>query len=257
MTVIVGTVEQAVEAGSRRRFDEGPFRGTADYLFETAPGQPPGPQALIARQAPGWALNTHFHMQHQFQVVLSGTGMLGRHPLTPGCVHYTSPQSGYGPLVAGPRGLDYFTLRVLTDKGAWYLPEHRQMMEPGLPKEHVWGVQPMAEVSNQDLIPLRNDGLGAWMLRARPGRTLACEVSSSRSGRFHVVLSGAFELSGRPLPEGTCVYAPAQDSPPSFVATQPSSTMVVVQFPHAACEHHVPESLRIAPSPRGHPVPAS
>lgn len=76
----------------------------------------------------------HFHVQEQLQVVLRGSGTLGRHVLQPGSVHYTSPQPAYGPIVAVAEGPDYFTLRVLTAKGAWYLPEARPYMTRNLPK---------------------------------------------------------------------------------------------------------------------------
>ena len=132
MAIIMGTVAQATAAGHQRSFDEGQFRGTVVYLFESPPGEKLGPQALVARQAPGWVLPTHFHMQHQFQIVLRGSGMLGKHALAPGSVHYTSPQSAYGPIVAGAQGLDYYSLRVQTDKGAWYLPDGRPFMDFGM-----------------------------------------------------------------------------------------------------------------------------
>lgn len=254
MSLVIGTSAEAVAAGRRRRFDEGPFRGLADYLFETAPGEAPGPQALIARQAPGWTLPVHFHMRHQFQVVLRGHGSLGRHTLVPGAVHYTSPQSGYGPIVAGAEGLDYFTLRVLTDKGAWYLPESRPFMTPGLRKEQQWGVHGDDEPPFATLIPRRDDGLGAWSYRPAAGDTVACVAAPSDAGRFHVVIGGAFRCEGHEWPAGSCIYAP-REAAPRFEATQPGGLLVVVQFPHEAVRHHVPPELRIAPSARGTTVP--
>ncbi|MGE0290544.1 MAG: hypothetical protein AB7I42_29675 [Bradyrhizobium sp.] len=252
MAMIIGTVDQAVAAGRRRRFDEGQFRGIADYLFETAPGAEPGPQALIARQAPGWTLPVHFHMQHQFQVVLRGSGSLGKHALAAGSVHYTSPQSGYGPIVAGDDGLDYFTLRVLTDKGAWYLPENRNAMDRGLPKEQQWGnPQRGADPSGrQELLPLRSDGLGAWAYVAT-GSEVRCAEARSDAGRFHAVIRGEFRLHDVDLPAGSCVYTDRSEDEPTFIATSPDSLLVIVQFPHQALHNFVPPERRIAPSARG------
>lgn len=253
MTIITGTVTDAVSAGRRRRFDEGHFRGLADFLFETTHDEEPGPQALIARQAPGWTLPVHFHMQHQFQVILRGTGTLGRHLLAPGSVHYTSPQSGYGPIVAGEDGLDYFTLRLLTDKGAWYLPEARAYMERGLLKEQQWGAV-QAEPNKpgwQTLIPHRSDGLGAWACAGQPGAEYECTEPAGAAGRFHAVVRGSFALGGQRLLTGSCVYWAPPERAPTFEALEADSLLVVVQFPEQALRHVVPRELRVAPSSPG------
>ncbi|MBO9354443.1 hypothetical protein GG851_10585 [Bordetella petrii] len=199
MALVIGTVKQAVDAGRRRSFEEGPFRGVADYLFETPPEHEPGPQALIARQARGWTLPVHFHMQHQFQVVLRGQGTLGKHLLAPGSVHYASPQSAYGPIVAGDDGLDYFTLRVLTDKGAWYMPESRKFMKMGMFKEQKAGAALRAAAAQgwHVLIPHRNDGLGAWAWVGEPGIKHALAEPISQSGRFYVAVRGSYSLGDR------------------------------------------------------------
>jgi len=257
MALICATVDEAVAAGRRRRFDEGHFRGIADYLFESSPGEELGPQALIARQAAGWTLPVHFHMQHQFQVVLRGSGTLGKHQLAPGSVHYTSPQSGYGPIVAGEDGLDYFTIRVLTDKGAWYLPAARTQMDRGLAKEQQWGTVPSeCNATWQSIIPLRPDGLGAWACSPQAGSDSARTKSPGQAGRFHAVLRGSFRVDDRLLPVGSCVYASYSDEAPTFTALEVGSLLIAVQFPDQACRHYVSPELRVAPSARGTPLPA-
>jgi hypothetical protein len=259
MTIRTGTVDRAIAAGRRRHFDEGPFRGIADYLFESAIGEPLEPQSLIARQAPGWVLPVHFHMQHQFQVVLRGSGRLGKHVLTPGTVHYTSPQSAYGPIVAGDEGLDYFTLRVLTDKGAWYLPDARPFMRAGLFKEQLWGCLPSSAdtFSWRTLIPLRDDGLGAWAHTGDLGRSIALSEPTSDAGRFSVVIRGRFHTNGIVLGEGGCVYSGPLDQAPVFTALEEKSELVVVQFPDHAVRNDVPPDLQVAPSARGRRVISS
>lgn len=249
---VVGTVNDAIANGRRRHFDEGNFRGVADYLFETQPGESLGPQALIARQNCGWELPVHFHMQHQFQVVIRGNGRLGKHILSPGSVHYTSPQSAYGPIVAGDDGLDYFTLRVLTDKGAWYLPESREFMQTGLSKRQMWGNNSDSESTPATLIPLGDDGIGAWMWRCDFGKVIEIDAKPSKSGRFHLVTAGTFKFNDQELPLGSCVYCMA-DQKCIFTAVEPSSQLIVVQFPDDAIDHWVPPELRIAPSSRGTP----
>ena len=87
-------------------FDEGEFRGFTDFLIDPEPGAHPSPQAFLVHQQPGWVLRAHYHRQEQFQVALRGGGMMGRHALNALSVHYTTRESGYGPLSAGPDGLE-------------------------------------------------------------------------------------------------------------------------------------------------------
>lgn len=255
MALLIATVSEAVSAGRRRRFDEGEFHGTADYLFESAPRQTLGPQALIARQDPGWVLPVHFHMQHQFQVILRGSGTLGRHELRPGSVHYTSPESAYGPIVAGEDGLDYFTLRVLTDKGAWYLPQSRPYMTLGIFKEQAWGAMSAPHEEGEVMIPPRADGLGAWAYRHAAQREAVLPAAAA-GGCFHVVIQGGYLLDGCELPVGSCVYGSPGESL-QLTAMAPNSCLVVVQFPRQALDHHVPPERRMAPSDQGRAVEPS
>ena len=81
---------------------------------ETPP--PPGPEvvypmAFLVEQSAGSTVQAHFHAANQFQVVVAGRGMLGRHEVAPICVHYTNAFNSYGPICAGGEGLNYFTLR--------------------------------------------------------------------------------------------------------------------------------------------------
>lgn len=257
--MFIGTVADAIE-GHRRRHFEGPgnFRGYTDFMFETPPGEPPGPQAFLVHQAPDWSLPAHFHMQHQFQVIAGGGGRLGVHEVTPGSVHYASPQSGYGPLVAGADGVEYFTLRVRADRGAWYMPESRQHMDRGMRKEQVTQAPSPDEAlaDKETLIAVRDDGLGAWRYRVDAGQSLACDEPVGKAGRFHVVLRGSFRLGDTELARHSCVYWSPPDASPVFEAGEASSEMVIVQFPEAALYHEVPEEV-LAAAPRQAVAPAA
>ena len=87
-------------------------------------GRGPGlsPTVFLVEQPPNSVLAPHFHAQNQFQVVKDGSGTLGPHAVGPGSVHYAGAFTGYGPLVAGPAGLSYFTIRAVYETGANFLP---------------------------------------------------------------------------------------------------------------------------------------
>lgn len=241
-----GTIADAVAGGRQRHFnvEGGKFRGYIDFMFESGPDEPLGPQAFLVHQAPGWVLPVHFHMQYQMQVIVGGGGTLGKHPVGPGSVHYATPQSAYGPLTAGPEGLEYFTLRVLTDRGAWYMPESRPMMEPGRHKEQASADLPEGQAPPAStLIALRPDGVGAWAYRSDAGGQVRCTEQASPAGRFHVVLRGSFRVGGQVLPRHGCLFWSPPDAPPEFEALEDGSELVVVQFPEAALHNVVPPDV--------------
>ncbi|MBT3534778.1 MAG: hypothetical protein HN478_12925, partial [Rhodospirillaceae bacterium] len=70
------------------------------------------PQALLVEQSANSEIPPHFHGIDQFQVVVRGGGMLGKHAVKPVCIHYANAYSGYGPLNAEDEGVFYFTLRA-------------------------------------------------------------------------------------------------------------------------------------------------
>jgi len=235
--LITGTPAQPL---SHRRVSDGKFCGTSTSLIESEIGV--GPQAFIVSQTADWKVPVHFHQQFQFQVIVGGGGSLGSHRLSHGSVHWTSPQSAYGPITSGKDGLCYITLRVLSDRGVWYLPESRSAMNSSVPKEHKLGSMPDGSfgVKQNTLLPLRADGLGAWLLRAEKDESLSFQERPTRSGRFYVVLQGSFSFSGQLLPKLSCLYWSVPDEQPILTALNDGSEVVIAQFPDHAMDHSVP-----------------
>lgn len=254
----IGTVADAVRGGRRRAFEGGKFQGYTDFMFETQPHEVPGPQAFLVHQAANWTLPLHFHMHYQMQVVVGGGGTLGPHDLKPGVVHYASPQAAYGPLISGPDGLEYFTLRARSDRGAWYLPESRSHMQRGMRKEQLTGAPSPSAASHSErvILPLREDGLGAWLVAASRGETILSDHEVSPAGRFHVVLEGEFRSEGILLPRLSCVYWAPEGRAPEFECLSDQGSLVVVQFPRQARDHQVSPDVLLA-APRQASVPMS
>src|SRR5260221_8622645 len=105
---------------------------------------PVAPQAFLVEQDTGTLIEPHFHLQDEFQVMVGGSGSLGRHAVQPVSVHYAGAHTGYGPITAGSDGLDYFTLRARMDTGAQFLPVARDKMQR-LPQRHL--LSPLAHPS--------------------------------------------------------------------------------------------------------------
>ncbi len=90
---------------------------------------PAGPQAHLAVQGSETTpLPTHFHGVDQFQVFVQGGGVVGRHRVRRGVVHYADRDTVYGPLCPGPEGMAYLTLRPAHDPGASFMPDAREVL---------------------------------------------------------------------------------------------------------------------------------
>src|SRR5262245_6284358 len=69
-----------------------------------------GPQVYLAESEPGDRVPPHVHLVDEFQVSLLGGGSIGNHLVAGVTVHYADAFSPYGPLLAGPAGLSFFTV---------------------------------------------------------------------------------------------------------------------------------------------------
>lgn len=194
-------------------------------------GDEGAPQAFLVEQDPNTVILPHFHERDQFQVVVDGGGMLGRHAVGAVSVHYAGRHTGYGPITADARGLSYFSLRATTDPGARFLPESRARMEGG-PKLNLLA-DPVAEdgAPLEEVLAPRPDGIAAWMLRVAPGETAAMPAHPG-GGRYLLVVAGELRLAGARLPRFGTVFVPAGERP-ALAAGAQGLKLLVLQFPRA------------------------
>lgn len=237
-----GTVEAAVQT-AHREVSNPQFTGTLDYLITSeASDAPIAPQGFLVKQVPNWTLPAHFHRERQFQVVVNGGGTLGKHALAPVSVHYTSKESGYGPIVSGDEGLWYLTLRAKTEPGgAWYLPGARDRMTPGLRKWQATSeamvpspaseLRAIAEPSTQTLIEPLADGAAAWLMRLPPGASAQAHEGKPGAPRFHVVVSGALRLGEETLPRLALAFSSDEDSRLGVTAGDEGLELLILEYP--------------------------
>lgn len=221
------------------------FEGHITDLIATHEIRQPGAQAFLVEQDPNWVTPPHFHLEHQFQVVVAGSGAIGRHAVGPFAVHYAAPQTGYGPITAGDQGIAYLTLRPGGDTGAWYLhkPGTRESMTPGLKREQQHGLPSgtigadelavLARGTTEELIPPRADGLAAHLVRLPADQPLDLPARHANGGRFYVVTRGALALADRQL-EGMAVAFASADEAAVPRAGAEGAEVLVLQFPQGA-----------------------
>ena len=232
------------KSGKRPRQHEN-FEGFITDFIETADSRSVVAQAYLVEQNPNWVTPAHFHLEHQFQVVTAGSGAIGRHAVQPLAVHYASPETGYGPITAGPEGVSYLTLRAVADTGAWYLhnPEQRAKMRREIKKRQAHAapeksvsaetLRSLNTPSTEELIAPLENGLAAHLLRLPPNQTLTLPSPHSHAGRFYIATGGSMRVAGKELRALATVYASFDEILP-IASGADGLEVLVLQFPRDA-----------------------
>lgn len=216
--------------------------GSVEYV-DPAPGETRAPQAFLIEQEPGATVPPHFHYVDQFQVIVAGGGLLGRHAVGPLSVHFAAACTGYGPIQAGDDGLFYFTCRASADEtGAQYLPAARERMRP-VPRRNV--VIDDLRAESADAMAARGacrtetsredpDGLGVFMLRLAPGQSLQAPDAGLGAGMTLLVAGGALLRDGRGFPAWSCFFVPPAEGALTLTADAAGADVLAMRYPRPA-----------------------
>ena len=205
------------------------------------------PTVFLVEQAPNASLRTHFHKQNQFQLFVRGSGSIGPHRLEALTVHYAGAFSGYGPILSGPKGLDYFTLRSVFEEGSRTIKQHEAEMKRG-PKRQLHST-PLALATNAeltqlerssalDLIELQHDHIAAQLFTLAPGDSATGRNPVASAGQFYVVLGGSILAGGRTLQKWQSVFIASDEGPLRVQAGAGGAQAVCLQLPHKIREYH-------------------
>lgn len=196
------------------------------------------PQGFLVSQPPGSVTPPHFHETNQFQVFVGGSGRLGKHPADPVTVQFAGGHTPYGPITAGERGVQYFTLRQSWDPGAKYMPAMRSRLVRGRQRQHL---APRLERPTEaalggldvpaveTLIEREADGLGAALVRIGPG--MRCVRPCGGGGQYQVVIAGTLVHDGAELPRLSCRFASTDERECEMEAGPGGAAVLTLQFP--------------------------
>jgi hypothetical protein len=193
------------------------------------------PQAFLVEQESGAVVEPHFHFVDQFQVIVSGSGVLGRHPVSPIHVHFAGANTGYGPIIPGENGLFYFTLRASADEtGAQYLPGARARMRRVERRNRIAEHLPLSsksELASRQVTQIdtgleEGDGLSVQMLRIPPNQSITAPDISLGFGASVLVVNGELMLDEKPYGVWSALYA-ARDEPPVTLTAGPGGVEVL------------------------------
>jgi hypothetical protein len=205
-------------------------------------------QAYIVDQDPGTRVEPHYHEVEQFQVVVQGEGLLGKHAVKPVALHYTDPYTAYGPIIPndGSR-IAYFTMRAKSDVRARFLhePDARAAMKPSRRRFLLLGpdkvglsdaaaLKARSGVAVDKLIEMHDDGVTAEVVRLGPGAKATCLDPKTGGGHYVLVVNGALVREGSALPYCSCAFV-RPDNPALEVEAGPEGAeLLVMQYPRFA-----------------------
>jgi hypothetical protein len=236
--IVVGTRDH----GSRRRRPIPVMQDTFHKSEWMESGDDPvlSPTVFLVEQPPGTVLVPHFHRQNQFQLFVDGAGSIGRHPLGPVTIHYAGAYTGYGPLVSGPQGITYFTIRPVCESGFVPVAEAGERMIRG-PKRHAQAgpialvgkdaLAALAEPAHDTLIDPAPDGLAAIASCLPPGTRHASEPVPGSQGQFVFVLAGSLLHAGRELAPWEHLFADSTEAPLPLIAGAGGAQVVALHVP--------------------------
>lgn len=225
-----------VKAGKKQREIPGGYAWRTDFL-KPPEGVKAAPMAFLAEGTPGRVIRPHFHDVDQFQIIVSGGGVLGRHDLAIHAVHFSRAHTPYGPIVAADKGLGFLTLRAHWDPGAQYLPDARQKLA-SLPDRHPWQVTEMPVFGGDGPVHLHTfqdvrdeHGLAAYSLRLSAGARHTAPDPASGNGQYVIVTRGSLQHDGRPY--GAISIAFIRPDEPSFelIAGPDGAEAIILNFP--------------------------
>lgn len=229
-----GLLRRSAEHRKLVNTEGGPLHKT--QIVTSVRGDVPSPNAFLIEQPAGTVTRAHFHLNNQFQVVVGGSGTIGRSAVRPYIAQYVSAHTGYGPITPGAEGLSYLTLRENTDPGAQYLPELRGKQNRSLRQFQTMS-PPIEPGSSRGICEMiaPADGMAAWMVSLEAGIKAEPPAAEGASSRYCVVVNGEMRLNDQLLPYLSIVWVPASEGSAFRLEAGPSGLgVIVLQFPQQA-----------------------
>ena len=197
------------------------------------------PQAYLIEQPEDSVVQAHFHDTNQYQVFVHGGETFGKKAVNGLMVHYAKAHTTYGPIVAGPQGAHYMTLRNSWDSGAKIMPENREKLRSikrvhrmaddiNIPGEEV---RRSVEVQVTDLIPLEEDGLGTRQFDIGPRKGCTVTMDAPGAGAYALVVSGSIVFEAMEYETKSLIYRGADEAPIRVTAGETGASVLLLQFP--------------------------
>jgi rubredoxin len=201
---------------------------------------PISPMAFLAEGTPRRVINPHFHQVDQFQVIVHGGGVLGKHPLSIHAVHFSRAHTPYGPIVFSDAGLGFLTLRSQWDPGAQYLPAEREKLAK-VEHRNPWQSTEAPAFGGTDAINLHTfaeikdeRGLAAYSLTLKPHAQTLAPDQSNTNGQYLIITKGSLLHQGKDHKAITIVFVRPDEARFNLVAGMDGLEALVLHYPQRA-----------------------
>ena len=201
-------------------------------------------QAFRIDMSSNMVLDSHFHIVDQFQIFIAGSGTIGRDRADMITAHYADHHTGYGPLVAGPQGMSYLTLRSKTDAGLVKLsePDIRSRLKPTKRRHRVSSpitisippvLSHLAEPVIETVMPEKpgDDGMTVKVYRLGNGMAVSAPDTVGTGGYYILVMNGGLQHEGETLRPWSLVFVAAGEPVPVLQACEDGLEALIAVFP--------------------------
>lgn len=217
-------------------------------------------QAFLVEGTPGRVIRPHFHEHDQYQVIVSGDGVLGRHNLFVNAVHFSSAHTPYGPIVFG-QNMKFLTLRAHKDPGAQYLDDagtraKLTAVAGRKPFQVTEAPKFQAQVSGAALhafSDIRDEqGLASFSLSVAPHAKALAPDPSNSNGQYLIIVRGSVLMQGREYKALSVAFVKPQEGATELLAGAEGLDVLVLHFPRAAVQPvaEQPQTARGVPGTR-------
>lgn len=216
----------------------GNHKGFRTEYVGFTPGEPNRGQAWLLDSTPHRVLRAHYHETDQFQVIIDGDGMMGKHHLVPHLIHFSRAHTPYGPILWGEKGMGLLTIRPRKDTlGApQFMPESREKMKQ-IPGRKPWQLSAMARypatgTAIERMEEFRDErGLAVYAATVAPGASLVAPPPAHSDGQFILVMRGSMLYQGQAWPAFSVVYLTEEEQSFTMVAGPDGLNALVLNFP--------------------------
>jgi len=214
------------------------------------------PLAFLVKYDPGKHSSTHYHEEDEYQLVVGGKGLLGRHVVSPYTLHFARAYTPYGPLQAerGDPALVFLTLRRRPTKGAFRLPEFESVLKQ-MANRKPWqttylevkqpsGISGMAP-AEEGICEIRSfagdKGRAAYSMILSPHTSKLAPSPAGTDGQYIVIVEGSL-LAGQEKNALTVISIEPDE--PAFLMQAGSRGLkaFVLNFPALDKSQNLPET---------------
>ncbi len=201
------TSHQQTPVGETRDIPGGHKAWRTEYIG-FSPIRPDRAQGWMLESSPQRVLRAHYHEVDQFQVVVEGEGLMGKHRVGPGVVHFSRAHTPYGPIVWGDQGMQLLTIRPRPDTlgSPQFMPESRDKLRH-IPRNayqvsHQVDLAEKNEAVHVEPLPGMQDdaGLSAHAYTLKPGGQTLAPDPSAGGGQWILVMKGSLIHEGKSYP---------------------------------------------------------